>query len=147
MATVGALSGSSAQSSTGSAGGLSALTSEQFAQIIFTELSKQDPLQPNDTNALLQQISTLRDIQSSMDLSTQLKQLVTQNEFASATTMIGKRVSGLSQDLARVSGVVASVSRTADGAVVTLNSGQHIPVQDLDEIIGEATSPAAGSGS
>ena len=42
----------------------SSLNSEQFVKIIFTELSKQDPLQPNDSKALLEQLSSLRNIQS-----------------------------------------------------------------------------------
>jgi len=56
--------------------GFSSLTAEQFSKIIFTELSKQDPLQPNDTNALLQQISSVRAIQSDMDLTSKLDSLV-----------------------------------------------------------------------
>ena len=52
MATVDALSGTTSNTVSASAGGLSALTSEDFAKIIFAELGKQDPLQPSDTKPL-----------------------------------------------------------------------------------------------
>ncbi len=55
-----------------SGGGMSALSADDITRIILTELSNQDPLQPNDTNQLLQQMSTLRTIQSNIDLSDQL---------------------------------------------------------------------------
>ena len=41
-----------------------ALGSEEFLKIILTELTSQDPLSPNDTSALLDQISTIRSIKT-----------------------------------------------------------------------------------
>src|SRR2546423_13913932 len=93
---------SSTGSTSASPTGFSALSAEDFSKIIFTELSKQDPLQPNDTNALLQQISSVRAIQSDMDLTSKLSALVNQNEFASAATLIGKTVSGVDESNDRV---------------------------------------------
>jgi flagellar basal-body rod modification protein FlgD len=112
----------------------SQLSSEDFAKIIFTELSKQDPLQPNDTNALLEQISNIRSIQSDMDLTDRLSSLVDQSEFSAASTLIGKTVSGVSAGNSRVAGVVVSVSRTPDGAFVTLRGGERVPMTNLDVI-------------
>lgn len=124
----------SSQQSTSGAGGLSNLSSGDFFKLILTELTKQDPLAPNDTNALLQQISAVRSIQSDMDLSKDLGNLVQQNEFASAATLVGKTVSGVDETFARVSGEVKSVSRTQDGTMLILKTGERIPVGYLDEI-------------
>lgn len=137
---VDALSGTAPNTVSASAGGLSALTSQDFAKIIFAELGKQDPLQPSDTKALLEQISSLRSIQSNMDLSSDLQSLVSQNEFSSAATLIGKQVAGVDEDDQRASGVVKSVLRTKDGAVVQLMSGERLRVANLDEIVNQATS-------
>ncbi len=139
MATVDALSGTTSNTVSASAGGLSALTSEDFAKIIFAELGKQDPLQPSDTKALLEQISSLRSIQSNMDLSSDLQSLVSQNEFSSAATLIGKQVAGVDEGNERASGVVKSVLRTRDGAVVQLESGERLRVSNLDEIVNQAS--------
>jgi flagellar hook assembly protein FlgD len=114
--------------------GMSALSSEDFSKIIFSELSHQDPLSPNDTNALLQQVSTLRSIQADTDLSDRLKSLVQQNQFASGASLLGKKVSGLATDQTRVQGTVRSVSNTKDGPVVTLDTGARVSMSQLDEV-------------
>src|SRR4051794_13913465 len=135
MSAIDALSLANGSPSSTTGTGFSALSAQDFTKIIFTELSKQDPLQPNDTNALLQQISSVRAIQSDMDLTSKLNSLVSQNEFASAATLIGKNVSGVDEDNQRVSGKVKSLSRTADGTMLTLAGGQHIRVSNLDTIL------------
>jgi flagellar hook assembly protein FlgD len=94
-----------------------------------------------DTNQLLQQISTIRSIQSDMDLSTSLTNLVGQNEFANAASLIGKPVSGVSEDRLRVEGIVQAVSRTKEGTVVTLDDGSRVNVTQLDEIFNPALIP------
>jgi flagellar basal-body rod modification protein FlgD len=116
------------------ANSLSSLTSGDFLQLILTEMTKQDPLQPNDTNALLQQLAAVRSIQSDMDLSTNLQALVSQNEFAAAATLVGKTVSGLDENYNRVTGEVKSISRTQYGTVLTLTNGARVYIGDLDEI-------------
>jgi flagellar basal-body rod modification protein FlgD len=134
---------STASTST-SASGLSSLSTEEFTRIIFTELTNQDPLSPNDTNQLLQQISTIRSIQSDIDLSDNLKGLVNQNEFSSAASLIGKPVGGVSEDLLRVQGIVQMVSRTQDGTVLTLEDGSRVNIKNLDAIVAQPTPSTAG---
>lgn len=139
MSAVSAL-GSSMSGGSAAAGGpqnaFSSLSSESFVKIIFSELGHQDPLAPSDSKALLEQLSSLRNIQSSMDMSTRLKSLVSQNELAAASGLIGKRVSGVTDEAARVSGEVKSVSRTGDGAVLVLKSGERIRMSNLDQVLG-----------
>lgn len=114
--------------------GFSAMTSEDFTKLIFEELTNQDPLAPNDTNALIQQIANIRNIQSDLDLSTNLGSLVDQQSFAAATSVIGKFVSGISDESGRVSGIVKSVVRTTEGTVVSLKNGEIISFDKVDAI-------------
>jgi flagellar basal-body rod modification protein FlgD len=116
----------------------SSLDSEQFVKIIFTELSKQDPLQPNDSKALLEQLSTLRNIQSDIDLSNKLGSLVAQNELSAASGMIGRTISGVSIDAQRVQGVVTSVVRTQDGSFLKLAGGQYVSMSNVDQVLAPA---------
>lgn len=116
--------------------GVSGLTTEDFTKLILTELTNQDPLSPNDTNTLLQQMSTLRSIQSNMDLSSDLSNITEQNEFISAAGMIGKKVSGLNLDLERTEDIVKSVSRTQGGIVLNLEGGGRMPMLYLDGVTG-----------
>src|SRR5437868_13353643 len=82
----------------------SKMTSQDFIKIIFTELSNQDPLQPNDSQALLNQLDSLRSIESNIKLTDQLNSLVAQNQFASAGNLMGKVVGGLTADHQQVVG-------------------------------------------
>ena len=134
MSTIDAL-GASSTTSNPSASGFSAMNSDDFTKIIFTELSKQDPLQPNDSSQLLQQISMIRSIQADIDLTDKIKGIATQNEFAAAANLIGKKVSGVSETGARVEDSVLSVSRTKAGPVLTLSTGDRVAMSNVDQIV------------
>jgi flagellar basal-body rod modification protein FlgD len=118
-------------------GAFSTLGTDEFVRIIFAELANQDPLAPSDSKALLQQLSSLRSIQSDMDMSSRLGALVAQNEMAAAAGLLGKRISGISDDLRRVQGDVASISRTEYGAVLTLRTGERLHMSAVDTIVAE----------
>lgn len=120
----------------------SALTSEEFVKIMFTELGNQDPLKPNDSQALVEQMANLRSIQSDLDMSTRLASLVSQNQLASAGGLIGKRVGGLDENNYRVSGVVTSVLKTGEGAVLSLEGGERLAFSRLDEMFDGAAAVA-----
>lgn len=145
MADIGALAGASS-GSTASTGrnAFGELKAEEFVKIIFTELANQDPLQPNDSQALLEQLSSIRSIQSDVDLGQRLEALVGQNELASASNLIGRSVKGRTDTGQAVTGIVKSVSRTADGAVLNLREGHRMPMSGLNEVL---ETVAAGTGS
>jgi len=126
---------SQTSAATASSDGYSALGSGDFLKIILSELSRQDPLKPNDTSTLLNQLSTIRSIQSDVDLSERLKGLVSQNDWASGAGLIGKGVSGLTEEGSRVTGIVVGVSRTDAGAVLTLDDGSRVPMKKVDEVV------------
>lgn len=114
--------------------GYSALTSEEFVKIMFSELTNQDPLKPNDSAALLEQISSLRSIESNMELERKLEDLVIQNQFSSAGSMVGAYIAGLTEQNLRVQGQVVSVSRTDKGPVLNLANGWRVPFANMDEV-------------
>jgi len=122
-----------------SASGVGGLSSDEFLKLIFTELSNQDPLEPNDTGALLEQIANIRSIQSDVDLVDRLGDLVGQNELSAGAGLIGRMVSGLTETARRVTGIVNSVSKTEDGVVLNLDGGSRVPMSSLDRVLeGEA---------
>lgn len=110
------------------------LTSEDFMKIMFTELSNQDPLQPQDTQALLNQINTVRSIESNVQLMNQLTELVSQNQFAMAGTLVGKNVMGLDESFLPVEGRVKSASVEGKQIVLTLDSGARVPLDNVERI-------------
>jgi len=124
-------------SGSGTANGInrfSELTSEDFVKIMFTELSNQDPSQPQDSSKLLEQISSLRDIESNMQLMTQISDLVGENQFASAANLIGKHVIGKNEEFESVQGTVTSASIENDKIILTLESGERVPFKNVEQI-------------
>ncbi len=110
------------------------MSSEDFLQIMFAELSNQDPFQPNDSAALLEQLNSIRSIESDIRLVDQLQALVLENQLASAANLIGKMVTGLSDGNQRVTGEVIAVHRQGDDVQLELDSGYLLPVGAVENI-------------
>lgn len=119
----------------------SQLTSAEFLQIIFTELANQDPFEPNDSQAMLDQLSAIRSIEADTQFARQLGQLVKQNELAAASGLIGSLVSGITLDNRRVADLVVSVTQTDQGPVLNLFDGSRIFFSNVDEIVGPLNEP------
>ncbi|MEM6551916.1 MAG: flagellar hook capping FlgD N-terminal domain-containing protein [Planctomycetota bacterium] len=117
------------------------LSTEEFTRIIIAELTNQDPLEPNDTTAILEQISSLRNIESQDSLESSLRSLVLQNEVTQAAGIIGKSVDGLSEANNTVSGIVESV-RIVDGqALLQLDSGDSLPFDRVTLVTSATPTP------
>lgn len=110
------------------------LSSESFVRIMTAELTSQDPLKPNDSSHILEQMSSLRQIESSTTLTNKLDKLVSQNEFAAASSLLGAAVSGVADDGTRQSGIAISIVRTNKGASLVLDSGRRIAVSNIDTV-------------
>ena len=119
------------------------MNSQEFIQIMLAELSNQDPFEPADSAAVLEQLSSLRNIESQIKLQDKLESLVLQNQIAIAGGMIGKTVLGLDVANDEVSGIVTAV-RVQDGtAILELDSGKTLPLDRVTRIDDSGASPAA----
>ncbi len=149
---VSATTGVGAGTPLASTNSFSDLSSEEFLQIMFTELTNQDPLEPQDTTALMQQIQSLRQIESDLSMQDTLAEvadstlkstqaladlqagfgtIMTQSQIASAGSMIGRDVSGMGTDGSFQDGVVESVRISGDDISLTLEDGASIPLANL----------------
>jgi hypothetical protein len=113
----------------------SSLTSGDFMKIIFTELTNQDPLSPSETKDLLEQISTIRAIESDIDLGERLESMAKQNEITSSSSLVGKFVTGKTSAGADTAGYVDSVSITREGPILNLSSNTRVPLKNLTEVV------------
>ena len=139
--------GSTAQSSSQqSVGGnkFANLSSNEFMKVLLSELKNQDPMKPQDTGALMEQLSSLRNIESQTTLQNQLKNLVTQNQLAGAGNMIGKMVTGLSEGNDQISGLVSSVRVKDNQVMLELDNGQQLAMSRITGITKPAASGATG---
>ncbi len=94
--------------------GLNDVDLNDFLKLMLTELQNQDPLNPTDNAALLQQVGQLRSISSNDQLVTTLKGFSNTQELTTASSLIGKTVKGLDIGAKDVSGEVTSVSVKID---------------------------------
>ena len=86
----------------------------QFLQLMISELTNQDPLNPMDNTQLVQQIGELRSIAASDQLTSTLQAVQTQQSLTTASSLIGKRVTAISTDNENVTGKITSVSVEVD---------------------------------
>jgi flagellar basal-body rod modification protein FlgD len=122
------------------------MSSEEFMKIIFTELQQQDPFKPNDSSALLEQLNSIRSIESDIQMGEKLESIVFQNQLSGAGGLIGKRVGGLSTENTRVAGTVKSVSRVGDEIGLLLHNNWVIPMDNVEYIDQQPTTGPGSTG-
>ena len=136
--SAGAIGGFGAAAATPAAaasrGAFGELTSEEFVRVMISELSNQDPFQPQDSSALLEQFSSLRNIESQLSLQDQIGALVLQNQIAGAGGLIGKLVAGLDGSNDAVSGLVTSVRIEDHTVMLELDTGKTLPMDRVTQI-------------
>lgn len=121
--------------------GLNAVTADDFMTLLITQLQYQDPTEPMSNDEILSQVSQMQSMQASVELTDTLEGLSSGQELASASSMIGLRVSGRGDDDALVEGVVERAAIRAGEAVVTVE-GTEVKLDRIDWIgqpVAEAT--------
>ncbi len=120
--------------------GLQSLKSEDFFQILVTELQQQDPFEPTKTSDMVAQVSDIRSIELSQQLSETLGRLADQQQTAGVSDLIGKFVVS-AQDTGEgeqnlVAGIVTGVRFASDGStLLELDTGQSVLASEVDQII------------
>lgn len=104
----GATQASSGLSSQGNS--LKDLDLDQFLKLLIVEMQNQDPLNPMDNSEILQQISQIRTIGATDQLSETLQSVLTGQNLSTASGLIGKQVTALTDLGKNVTGIVDRVS-------------------------------------
>jgi|GEM_PF-645925 len=130
----GAASVANQPNTTPGANGFADLSSGEFLQIILSELSNQDPLAPNDTAAILEQLSSIRNIESQTQMDAQLQDLVTQNSISTSANLIGKFVNGLDSLNNSVDGIVESLSVRDGEPILNLAGGGELKADRVTKV-------------
>lgn len=111
-----------------------------FFRVLVAQLQQQDPLKPADNQALLQQMSMIRQLQSSTELQQTLSSLAAQQRMGTTASLIGKYVIGTANTASGpgappVQGVVVGVSYMANGqTILELHDGRQLPADRIESI-------------
>ena len=113
---------------------LRGLDMSEFLNLMIAELQNQDPLNPMENAEILSQISQIREIGATSQLSDTLSAVLTGQNISSASALIGKKVEGLTDDGKKVTGVVDKV--TIANGVPRLHIGtSSIALRNVGEIV------------
>jgi len=123
---------------------LAGINGNDFMQVLIKQLQYQDPLKPMDNQQMVQQMATIRELETNTQLSDKLSQLSDQQRFSGATTLMGKHVQGTVQDSDgkeyKADGVVKSIRFTEKGDIILeLDNGQTLPLTKLTQVYDGAT--------
>jgi flagellar basal-body rod modification protein FlgD len=116
-----------------------ALKTEDFIQMMITQLQNQDPMEPAKNEELLAQMSQISQLESSTQLQGTLKSLIQQNNISSAGSMIGKLVKGKDAAGEDLEGIVTSVKLEDGEMFLELDSGQKMSFDDVTNVTSAST--------
>jgi flagellar basal-body rod modification protein FlgD len=145
---LGAASGNGSTSSTTSTLSNPSLnmTPQDFMNIMVTQLENQDPLDPTSASDLLQQVSEIGQLSSTDQLQTSMQSMTLQSQIGSASSLIGKNVTGLDGNGNATSGLVNSVQVQSDAAYLELDNGDTVSLSNVSTI-GSTSATGATTGS
>lgn len=89
--------------------GFNGLNADSFMKLLIAQLQNQDPTEPVTNEQLLNQISTMRNLQSNIELSDVLKSIASNQQFSAAASFIGKSVTAATPNGDPVTGIVDRV--------------------------------------
>jgi flagellar basal-body rod modification protein FlgD len=108
---------SAATSSTGT------LNYNNFLKLLLAQMKNQDPTEPMKSTDYMAQLATFSQVEQSMIGNSKLDALLSSSALSQADSVIGRTVT--SSD-GKISGQVASVRITSEGALAKLSDGKEL---------------------
>jgi flagellar basal-body rod modification protein FlgD len=112
------------------------LNLDTFIKLLVAELQNQDPMSPMDNAQILQQVSQIRAIESSTRLTTTLEAVLLGQNMSTASSLLGRTISGLDDASNKVTGKVDRVSVTEGEARLHVGNST-ISLKNIGEILPE----------
>ncbi len=119
-------------------GGLEETNIDEFLNLMIAELQNQDPLNPMENSEMLQQLSQMRSIGATDKLTKTLNAVLLGQNITTASSMIGREISALSDEGTNVQGVVdrVTVASSDEGGGVRIHvGGVQVSLQNVREIL------------
>lgn len=100
-----------------------ALDPNEFLKLLVAELQYQDPTKPMDTTELVQQMSSMSQVEQAVQTNARLTSILDQLQVGQAPALLGR--TAYSADGSQ-SGVIQAVHLTSDGIVALLSDGSEL---------------------
>jgi len=105
-----------------------------FIKMMITQLQNQDPTAPVKNEELLAQMSQISQLQSNTTLTSTLQGMTLQNQIGSASSLIGKVVTGLDSNSDPVQGLVTSIKVAGSDVNLQLDTGATLGLTKVTDI-------------
>ncbi len=116
------------------------LSQQDFLQLLVTQMTSQDPMNPTNSQDLLSQMTQFSTLNANTTMQTQLGQMQTLNEFSEAGTLLGKQVL-LQQDATTTTqGLVTGVDTSTNVPQIIVN-GQSYSLAQVLSVANPSSTP------
>lgn len=110
---------------------LSQLGSDAFLKLLVAQLKYQNPMQPTDGAAMLQQTAQFTTVETLQSIAAMNQQLMGFQQVTMGLGLVGKSVEAIGANDLPVAGTVDSMRFTVDGPLLILEDGQAIPMTNV----------------
>lgn len=93
------------------------LTKDSFLQLLVAQLTHQDPLQPTDTNSMMQMETEFSTVEQLTNLNSSVGSMKSQGELSQAVALLGHTLDYVDKNGVAQVGSASSVTVAADGSV------------------------------
>lgn len=123
---------------------------DQFLSLMIAEMQNQDPLDPMDNSQMVQQMGQIREIGATDQLTSTLSNLASSQELVTASSLIGERVNGLTEDGSPVDGIIDRITVETDPeknlrSIKVHVGGMTMSIKNIREIQTGQTLPVDGT--
>ncbi len=116
------------------------LSKDDFMKLFVTQMKNQDPLAPQDSNAMVAQLAQITQVEQSYNTNTNLKNMldaINSSSSMSAVSFIGKSVLAQGNQVALVAGTPSplnfNLSETADQVGIVIKDANGLTVRTLTQ--------------
>ena len=114
----------------------SGLDRNAFMRLLVTELTYQDPMAPVDNKEFIAQLAQFSSLEATENLQKTFEQSAQSMQWTQAVSLIGKTVSGVSDESGDVSGVVIGAGLENGNVVLELDGGTMIGLNTVKKVRG-----------
>ena len=90
------------------------LSQQDFLQLLVTQMTSQDPLNPTKSQDLLSQMTQFSTLNANTMLQSQMAQMQELNQFSEAGNLLGKQVTLQLNDTTTGTGIVSGIDTSGD---------------------------------
>ena len=112
---------------------LGGLDSEAFLKLLVAQMRYQNPMAPTDGSAMLQQTAQFTQVETLKALATAQKELLSYQQAAMASSLVGKHVTAVKDDGTEVTATVDAMRFTREGPMLRMGD-LEIPLDAAREI-------------